>query len=62
MMVCTVLTCILDMAMLENICPPTWNIPMGRVLCIIALVGGRNLEKRTRGDINRRQYMAIKPN
>ena len=61
-MVCTVLTGIREMAMLENMWPPTWKRPMGTVSLSIARVGRRSLEKRTRGDMNSRQYPATKPN
>ena len=54
-MVCTVLTGILEMAMLENIWPTTWNIPIGKVLSRIDLVGILNLENRMTGDMKRRQ-------
>lgn len=55
LMVWTVLTGILEIAMLENIWPQTWNIPIGNVLRMIAFVGMRSLEKRTKGLINSRQ-------
>lgn len=62
MIVCTVLTGILEMAMLENMCPPTWKIPIGTVLWKIALVGLRRAEKPTRGLMKSRQYPATKAN
>jgi hypothetical protein len=62
LMVCTELTGIRDMAMLENMCPPTWNKPMGKVFCKIALVGMRKREKRTAGDMKQRLKTAVKPN
>lgn len=62
LMVCTVLTGMRDIAILENIWPPTWKTPMGNVLWMIALLGYRSLEKRTRGLMKRRQYPATKPN
>ena len=39
LMVCTVLTGILEMATLEKTCPPTWKNAIGIVLCRMALVG-----------------------
>jgi hypothetical protein len=44
LIVCTVLTGILLIAMLENICPMTWNAAIGQVCSRIALVGLFNLE------------------
>ncbi|KAJ9124270.1 hypothetical protein QFC22_001070 [Naganishia vaughanmartiniae] len=44
LIVCTVLTGILLMAILENICPMTWNAAIGQVCSRIALVGRFNLE------------------
>jgi hypothetical protein len=57
-----VLTGILEIAMLENMCPPTWNAPIGRVVPSIARVGLRILENRMTGVINRPQYDATKAN
>jgi hypothetical protein len=51
-MVCTVLTGILEMAILENMWPPTWNIPIGNVFAMIAWVGMRTVENRMSGDMN----------
>ena len=61
-MVCTVLTGMREMAMLENICPPTWKTPFGSVFFRIARVGFRNREKRMIGLMKRRPYPATKPN
>ena len=55
LMVCTVLTGILDIAMLENMWPPTWNIPIGNVFDIIALVGMRIDVNRMSGDMKSRE-------
>jgi len=55
LMVCTVLTGIREMAILEKICPPTWKKPIGIVLLNIAFVGALNLENRTTGLMKRRQ-------
>ena len=62
LMVWTVLTCMREMAILEKICPPTWNTPIGKVVSKIALVGQRSLENRTKGLIKSRQYAATNPN
>lgn len=56
------LTGILEMAMLENIWPTTWKIPIGNVFCMITLVGILRLVKRMMGDMKSRQYVATKPN
>lgn len=56
------LTGILDIAMLDVICPPTWNTPMGNVFMMIALVGRRSLENRISGLMKSKQYPATKPN
>ena len=56
------LTGILEIAMLENICPPTWNAPIGNVALNIAAVGERNLLKLIAGVIIKRQQRATKPN
>ena len=44
-----------EMAMLEKMCPPTWNTPMGNVLWRMALFGLRSLENRTTGLMKSRQ-------
>ena len=62
LIVCTVLTGILEMAMLEKMCPPTWKHPMGNVSRRMAFVGGRSRLNRTTGLINTRQNAATKPN
>lgn len=49
------LTGILDIATLENMCPPTWNNPIGKVVIKMAFDGARILVKRTRGDMKSRQ-------
>jgi hypothetical protein len=55
LMVCTVLTGILEIAMLVNMCPPTWNKPMGRVSLRTACDGGRKREKPMAGDMTIKQ-------
>jgi len=62
LIVCTVLTGMRAIAILENMCPPTWKQPIGKVSLMIALVGIRNLLKRTTGLIKTRQNTATKPN
>lgn len=49
MIVCTVLTGMREIAMLEKICPPTWNTPISDVLFSTSLVGLRSLVKRITG-------------
>ena len=61
-MVCTVLTGIREIAILENICPPTWNSPIGNVSFKIALVGLLSLVSLTAGLANSKQNAATKPN
>ena len=53
--VCTVLTGILEIAILERICPPTWKTPIGTVLSRIALVGFLMRVNPTKGLINNKQ-------
>ena len=55
LIVCTVLTGIREIAMLEKIWPPTWKSPMGNVAWMISFVGFLNFENRTSGDMNRMQ-------
>lgn len=62
LMVCTVLTGMHEMAMLEKMCPPTWKQPIGSVLLNTARVGVLKRAKRTAGLMNSRQYPATKPN
>lgn len=49
LIVCTVLTGMREIAMLEKICPPTWNTPISDVLFSTSLVGLRSLVKRITG-------------
>ena len=62
MIVCTVLTGIREIAILENIWPPTWKMPIGSVSLMIARVGRRSFENCTAGLMNARQNAATKPN
>lgn len=55
LMVWTVLTGILEIAILENMWPPTWNAPIGRVVIKILRVGYRSRENCIRGDMKMRQ-------
>lgn len=55
LMVCTVLTGMREIAMLEKICPPTWNTPISDVLFKASLVGLRSLVKRITGLESSRQ-------
>lgn len=49
LIVCTVLTGILEIAILDEIWPPTWKAAIGSVLRIIAGVGLRSLARRRTG-------------
>jgi hypothetical protein len=53
-MVCTVLTGMREIAKLEKMWPPTWNMPMGNVVWRIALVGVRSWDMRITGDMHNR--------
>ena len=55
LIVCTVLTGTLEIAMLENMWPNTWNAPMGSVFRTMAMLGVRSRENRTRGLMKIRQ-------
>jgi hypothetical protein len=43
-----------EMAKLEKMCPPTWNMPMGSVVRRIARLGVRRWDMRTTGDMQSR--------
>jgi hypothetical protein len=61
-MVCTVLTGIREMARLEKMCPPTWNMPMGRVVRMIAFVGILRRDICTTGDMQNKLHAETKAN
>jgi hypothetical protein len=57
-----VLTGTLEMAMLEKMCPPTWNAAIGRVVLMMAVEGCRMVTIPIIGWDSRRQHPETNPN